>query len=119
MDTKTVLFATEGKGKDTLTRFKQHIHDKGVETAQIKEFCCDMSAAFISGIAEQFPKAEVTFDKFHVMMMVNEAVNDVRKAEQKEAPQLKRAKYLWLKNETNLKEKQKEELQGLKEVLLF
>ncbi|MCY9664437.1 transposase [Paenibacillus alginolyticus] len=110
------VFATEGKGKDTLTRFKQHLVDKGVETAQIKEFCCDMSAAFISGIEEdQFPKAEVTFDKFHVMMMVNEAVDEVRKAEQKEEPQLKRTKFLWLKNEANLKEKQKEELQSLKD----
>lgn len=115
VDTKTVLFATEGKGKDTLVRFKQYLLDKGVEPAQIQEFCCDMSAAFIRGIEEQFPKAEITFDKFHVMKMVNEAVDDVRKAEQKEEPQLKRTKYLWLKNETNLKAEQKEELQSLKD----
>lgn len=115
VDTKIVLFATEGKGKDTLTSFKQHLLSKGVETAQIQEICCDMSVAFISGIEEQFPQAEITFDKFHVMMMVNEAVDDVRKAEQKEEPQLKRTKYLWLKNETNLKAKQKEELQSLKD----
>ncbi|MDQ8739516.1 ISL3 family transposase, partial [Paenibacillus sp. LHD-38] len=115
VDTKTVLFATEGKGKDTLARFKQHLHDKGVETAQIQEICCDMSIAFIRGIEEQFPSAEITFDKFHVMKMVNEAVDDVRKAEQKEAPQLKRTKYLWLKNESNLKAEQKEELQSLKD----
>lgn len=45
VDKKTVLFATEGKGNDTLIHFKQHLLDKGVETAQIKGFCCDMSAA--------------------------------------------------------------------------
>jgi transposase len=115
VDTKTVLFATEGKGKDTLARFKQHLQGKGVEMAQIQEICCDMSVAFIRGIEEQFPTAEITFDKFHVMKMVNEAVDDVRKGEQKEVPQLKRTKYLWLKNESNLKAEQKEELQSLKD----
>lgn len=115
VDTKIVLFATEGKGMDTLEKFKQHLDDKGVVPEQIQEVCCDMSPAFIRGIEEQFPKAEITFDKFHVMKMVNEAVDDVRKEEQKVAPQLKRTKYLWLKNETNLKEEQKEELTRLKD----
>lgn len=115
VDTKIVLFATEGKGKDTLAKFKQHLLSKAIDTAKIQEICCDMSVAFIRGIEEQFPAAEITFDKFHVMKMVNEAVDDVRKAEQKEAPQLKRTKYLWLKNESNLKADQKEELQSLKD----
>ena len=115
VDTKIVLFATEGKGKDTLARFQQHLLQKGIEATQIQEICCDMSVAFIRGIEEQFPTAEITFDKFHVMKMVNEAVDDVRKAEQKEAPQLKRTRYLWLKNENNLTVAQKKEFQTLKD----
>ncbi|MGM1050572.1 MAG: transposase [Bacillota bacterium] len=63
---------------------------------------------------EQFPIAEITFNKFHIMKMVNEAMNEVRKAEQKEEPEFIRNKYLWLWNETNLKREQKEKLQGLK-----
>jgi len=115
VDTKLVLFATEGKGKDTIARFHNHLLDKGVEPTQIQEFCSDMSVSFISGIEEQFPQAELTFDKFHVMKLVSEAVDDVRRSEQKEAPQLKKTKYLWLKNEANLKAEQKEELQCLKD----
>ncbi|WP_431086672.1 ISL3 family transposase [Paenibacillus sp. 8b26] len=115
VDTKTVLFATEGKGKDTLARFNQYLLQKGVESAQIQEICCDMSPAFIRGIEEQFPTAEITFDKFHVMKMVNEAVDEVRKAEQKEEPGLKRTKYLWLKNKTNLKAEQRDTLESLKD----
>ncbi|KJD42207.1 ISL3 family transposase, partial [Paenibacillus terrae] len=115
VDTKTVLFATEGKGKDTLARFNQYLLQKGVESAQIQEICCDMSPAFIRGIEEQFPAAEITFDKFHVMKMVNEAVDEVRKAEQKEEPGLKRTKYLWLKNKTNLKAEQRDTLESLKD----
>ncbi len=76
VDTKTVLFATEGKSKDTLEKFKQHLMNKAATTTQIQEICCDMSPAFIRGIQEQFPEAEITFDKFHVMKMVNEAVDE-------------------------------------------
>jgi transposase len=74
-----------------------------------------MSPAFIRGIEEQFPQAAITFDKFHVMKLVNEAVDEVRKAEQKQEPELKRTKYLWLKNETHLKNEQKAELDQLKD----
>ncbi|MHB1628976.1 MAG: transposase [Bacilli bacterium] len=35
----------------------------------MEEYCSDMSAAFISGMAEAFPKAKQTVDKFHVMKL--------------------------------------------------
>jgi transposase len=115
VDRKTVLFATEGKGMDTLERFKTHLSAKGAAAQQIEEVCCDMSPAFIRGIEEYFPEAEITFDKFHVMKLVGEAVDEVRTHEQKQAPELKRTKYIWLKNEANLKAEQKETLLRLKD----
>ena len=118
VDTKIVLFATEGKGADTVGRFKGVLSDKGVSSEQIEEVCCDMSAAFIRGVQDNFPKAEITFDKFHVMEMVNEAVDDVRIAEQKTTPELKRTKYFWLKNESNLSAEQKDALTKLKDLNL-
>jgi transposase len=118
VETKTVLFATEGKGMDTLARFKELLAAKGVAAEQIQEICCDMSPAFIRGIQDYFPQAEITFDKFHVMKLVNEAVDDVRIAEQKQAPELKRSKYIWLKNESNLKKEQRETLARLKDTNL-
>nr|WP_315794631.1 transposase [Paenibacillus sp. BIC5C1] len=49
------------------------------------------------------------------MKMVNEAIDDVRKAEQKEAPQLKRTRYLWVKIENKLTAEQQKEFQTLKD----
>jgi transposase len=95
-ETKTVLYATEGKGKETLGQFKKLLTTKGVAADQIQEVCCDMSPAFIRGIEDHFPSAQITFDKFHVMKLVNEAVDDVRIEEQKQAPELKKTKYVWL-----------------------
>jgi transposase len=115
IDRKIVLFATEGKSKDTLERFRSHLTQKGIPAGQIEEVCCDMSAAFIRGVEEYFPQAEITFDKFHVMKLVGEAVDEVRKEEQKQTPELKKTKYIWLKNESNLKPEQKETLERLKD----
>jgi transposase len=42
------------------------------------DFTCDMSPAFISGIKEYFPKARITFDKFHVVKMMSEALGIVK-----------------------------------------
>ena len=42
-----------------------------------------MSPAFIKGTAASLPKAAVTFDKFHAIKIINEAVDQVRRAEQK------------------------------------
>jgi transposase len=44
----------------------------------------DMSPAFIKGAKDNFPKAAITFDKFHVIKAVNEAVEEVRRTESKE-----------------------------------
>jgi transposase len=52
------------------------------------------------------------------MKMVNEAVDQVRKDEQKEEPALKKTKYIWLKNENKQKEYQKDKLVKLKDMNL-
>jgi len=54
-----------------------------------------------------------TFDKFHVVKLINEAVDTVRQAEQKSRAELKKSRYLWLKNPRNLSERQRTQLDNL------
>ncbi|TFJ92726.1 ISL3 family transposase [Lentibacillus salicampi] len=115
-ETKQVIFVTTGKGADVLQEFCQFLDHKGVSRSQIKDFCCDMSPSFISGIEENFPEASITFDKFHVMKMVNEALDKVRREEQATQPKLKNSRYIWLKNQENLTEKQKTKYAKLKDM---
>ncbi|UII57886.1 transposase [Cytobacillus spongiae] len=49
------------------------------------------------------------------MKAVNEAVDKVRRNEQKSCTELKNTRYVWLKNEKNLTKKQKETLDRLKD----
>lgn len=108
-----VLFATEGKDASTVERFKQDLIDHNGNPENIKEVCCDMSPAFISGVEKQFPSARLTFDKFHIMKIINKAVDEVRRQEQKDRPELARTRYIWLKNPENLKLSQIGTLEGL------
>lgn len=77
--------------------------------------CMDMSQAFIKGATESFPKAPITFDKFHVLKATNKAVDEVRRTESKRTEELKNTRYIWLENETNLTKSQKETLGKLKD----
>ncbi len=113
LDSPRVLFATEGKDASTVKRFKQDLIDHGGDPSAIEEMCCDMSPAFISGVEKQFPEAQLTFDKFHVMKILNDAVDQVRREEINDRPELKGTRYLWLKNQVNLKEFQSDLLDKL------
>lgn len=112
---KLALFATEGKGKDTVSQFRGFLKNQEIPPEQIEEMCCDMSPSFISGIEEQFPDASISFDKFHIMKMVNEALDEVRRQEQLKEPMLKKTRYIWLKNQRNLTEKQNDQMLKLKD----
>lgn len=113
-DRRRVLFVTEGKDAATVEAFRKDLEAHGGEAARIEEACVDMSAAFIRGLQDQFPDAAVTFDNFHLMQLLNQAVDDVRREEQRTQPSLKRTRYLWLKNEWNLTDAQKEQFEQVR-----
>jgi len=112
-DTGEVIFVTEGKDSETVVKFAQEFPKHGGSIDNITEISMDMSDAFIKGVSENLPEAEITFDRFHVMKLLNAAVDEVRRQEQKKNPLLKKTRYVWLKNRNNLTQKQLESLQNL------
>ena len=85
IDQARVLFATEGSDADTVAAFAEDLTAHRGEPEAVNEVCIDMSPAFIKGVADNLPKAAITFDKFHAVKIINEAVDQVRRAEQKSA----------------------------------
>jgi len=107
------MFVTEGKDASTLGRFKEDFECHKGDAKAIEEICCDMAPAFITGIEKNFPRAHITFDKFHVLKVLNEAVDKVRREEQDLRPELKKTRYIWLKNPSNLKDREVSLLESL------
>ena len=110
---KEVIYVTEGKDAKTIEKFAEELPKHGGDVENITNVTMDMSKAFISGAADHLPNAQVTFDKFHVVKLLNDAVDKVRRMEVKQNPLLKGTKYLWLKNPKQLTLSQLEQIKTL------
>ena len=108
LDERRVLHVTEGKDKNAVKTVKTYLESKGINVNKVVDVSMDMSPSFISGVVEHFPQADIHFDRFHVVKLLNEAMDKVRQMERKEHDELKGHKYTFLKNRSNLsKNKQK------------
>ena len=110
MKERKVLFVTPGKDSATVAAFAEDLKAHQGNPASITEASIDMSPAFIKGVTTQLPNASITFDKFHVVGLINDAVDEVRRLERKDHPELTGSRYIWLKNQDNLTEAQKNQL---------
>jgi transposase len=107
MARRKVVYVTDGKDAATVDAFATFLEARGGRRENITDASIDMGAAFIAGVKANFPNAKITFDKFHVIKLVNEAVDEVRRAEAKHNNWIKGTRYLWLKNLENLDEEEK------------
>lgn len=105
----SVFRAVIGKDAKTVTEIKDYLETKGSIKEQIKQVSIDLSPAFIAGVSDSFPNATITFDRFHVKKLLNIAMDEVRKSERKEHQDLKGHRYLFLKSNGKLTDKQKQE----------
>ncbi len=106
IDGRRVAFVADGRSADTVRQFADHLEERGGDASHIKQASIDMSRAFIAGVTENLTEAEITFDRFHVMKLIGDAVDEVRRAEVKSRPELRGTRYVWTKNEQNLTAKQ-------------
>jgi transposase len=105
---RRTVHISAGKDNKTVVDFVEKLEAKRGDRKAIKQVSCDMSPAFIKGVKENLPEAEITFDKFHIIKLINEAVDQVRREEGRYTPELKGNRYIFLKNSLNLTDKQKE-----------
>lgn len=114
-----ILWAKPGRGKAALQGFWRRLR---LAKAKIKAVATDMSAAYWSAVVENLPEAALVFDKFHVIKLMNERLDDLRREMVREAegPLLKKkikgTRFLLLRNPENLSE---EQIPRLDEALKF
>lgn len=111
MADRRTIFVTEGKDAATIAAFTRDFEAHGGKPQSITDVSMDMSPAFIAGVKENLPCAAITFDKYHILKVINEAVDAVRKTETKEQDLLRGQKYVFLKNRENLTETQRKTLE--------
>lgn len=89
LEEKRLLCATAGKDAATVAAFAADVVAHGGAPRQIKSVSCDMSPAFTKGVRAELPAAEITYDRFHLVKVLNEAVDAVRREESKSVQELK------------------------------
>lgn len=80
---KRIVHIADGRGKDSLESFFESLEP--YQLVRIEAMAMDMSKAYIAAAQESLPAPEraVVFDRFHVMKAMNEAVDQVRREENK------------------------------------
>jgi transposase len=90
---KRLLFMTPGRSHETVQEFKTDLQAHEGNAERIKHVCMDMSGAYTKGVSEALPQAAISYDRFHVIALANEAMDEVRRDEMR--TQAKEVKAVW------------------------
>ena len=89
---------------------------RGADKDKVRSVTLDMSKSYIAACELYMPKADMVFDRFHIVKKLNEAIDDMRREEQKQVrAELKNTRYLWLKKTSTLSENQRQRLDELQQ----
>jgi transposase len=113
MDQRRVVHATPGKGAETITKIADYLQEKGSPKDAIEQVCIDLSPSFISGVQSEFKKAAIVFDRYHLKAQLNKAFDELRIIEARSHKMLKGHKYVFLKANKSLSDRQKEDRNNL------
>jgi transposase len=103
-DSGHILYVKQGRGEDCLRKFWRMLR---LSKAKIEAVSMDMSPAYWSAVSDNLPKAATVFDRFHIIKMVNEKLDALRRQMVNEATGLmkktvKGIRYLLLMNRDNV-----------------
>jgi transposase len=118
LDSGRIVWVAHGRGGDCLRKFWRRLR---LAHAKIQAVAMDMSAAYWRAVREHLPSAAVVFDKFHIVKMLNEKLDDlrrelVRQAEGIAKMAIKGLRYLLLTRRAHLAE---DKMQTLDTALRF
>jgi transposase len=112
-EVKKVVGIALGKDKESFAHALVDMEVRGGSREAVRSITMDMSKSYISAAGETMEQADIIFDRFHIVKKLNEGVDKIRRMEQKEHAELKKTRYMWLKNNSNLTELQRDEIANL------
>lgn len=117
LDTHEIIDLLEFRNKDFI---RQYFNDLGEEIcAKVTDFCSDMWGPFQDVAKELFPNALIHIDRFHWMVHLNKAVDELRKQlrrENKDQPCFKNLKWKLIKRVEKLSEAERKDLEKAFEI---
>jgi transposase len=115
LETGQIIHAVEGRSRDAIIPFLKKIAKKAIN---LKAISMDMSGPYKSAVTEILPSLDIVFDRFHVMKLINKAIDEIRREQHrlykaKGNDVLKGSRYLLLRNIESLDPSQRNSLEQL------
>ncbi len=95
---KKVVGVAVGKDKEAFAHALLDMEVRGADRKKVRAVTMDMSKSYIAAADEFIPQADIVFDRFHISQKLNSAVDEIRRTEQRHYDELKKSRYLWLRN---------------------
>ena len=116
LETGQIVWVGHGRGQAALGKFWRRLR---LSKARVQAVAMDMSGAYWAAVLEHLPGAAVVFDRFHLIKLMNEKLDELRRAMVREATgvmrqTIKGTRYLLLTRAANL---EKEKLPKLTDAL--
>ena len=113
-----ILHAAPGKGGDSIVAFLKTLSRRA---PNLKAVAMDLSDAYIAAVKKHLPRVAIVLDHYHLVALINRAVDEFRREFQRECDQLghktlKGARFLLLANYENLKREKRKRLDRLLEI---
>ena len=114
---KRVLDLVEGRSQEAV----EELFTSSLTYQQREKVCSvsmDMWLPFMNAREKLIPNADTVHDRYHVSAYLNDAVDKTRRAENRELTRhddtlLHKTKYLWLRSDANMTDKQRTALEAL------
>lgn len=114
-----VIYVGAGRAEESLDKFwKRLCHSK----AKVKAVAMDMWLPYFNAVINNLPHAKIVFDRFHIFKLMNETLDEIRRALYHDEtylnkrPVIKGIRWLLLKSNKNLND-EKEERKHLEQAL--
>ena len=118
LESGAVLFVGKGKGTETLKEFGYRLKRSGCTIVSV---AMDMAKSYTSWVQNTLPGAMIVFDHFHVIKLMNEKLDAIRRRvvkdfDEEQKKLLKNQRFLFLRNVENLSPDAKLLLDNLRKV---
>lgn len=108
-----LLYMTPERSAASVGQFVEEMPAHGATAKQVRLAAIDMSAAYQKGVKEHLPQAQMVFDRFHVMQLAGQAVDEVRKELRSQGADVKGALWALRGNAGGLSQQQRKLRQEL------
>jgi len=85
---------------------------------KIEAVSVDLAASYRHAVERVLPQARIVYDKFHLMRLLSDAIDQTRREEVQEQEILKKTRFLWLKPADRLSQREQDKFERINQVQL-